>query len=108
MLHFVSIIMKHGRLNIQAMHREVKEKRYRCYASLIKKVVVASKTANLFFLQVVKHNSWSMDEIQKILEEAQNVMKTVVILMQSSTNWANKPTGSWSLCWIQINLPNSE
>ena len=22
-----------------------------------------------------------------------------------STNWANKPTGSWSLCWIQINLP---
>ena len=91
MLHLVSIIMKHGRLNIQAMHREVKEKRYRCYASLIKKVVGASKTANLFFLQVVKHNSWSMDEIQKILEEAQNVMKTFAILMQSSTELTSQP-----------------
>ena len=27
-----------------------------------------------------------------------------VILVQRSTNWVNKPTGSWSLCWIQINL----
>ena len=24
---------------------------------------------------------------------------TSVISMQCSTNWANKPTGSWSLCW---------
>ena len=24
------------------------------------------------------------------------------------TNWANKATGSWSLCWIQINLPSGE
>ena len=27
---------------------------------------------------------------------------TFVILVQCSTNWANKPTGSWSLCWFQI------
>ena len=26
---------------------------------------------------------------------------TSAILVQRSTNWANKPTGSWSLCWIQ-------
>ena len=25
------------------------------------------------------------------------------IPVQRSTNWANKPTGSWSMCWIQIN-----
>ena len=28
---------------------------------------------------------------------------TSAIPMQCSTNWANKPTGSWSLCWFQIN-----
>ena len=27
---------------------------------------------------------------------------TSPILVQCSTNWANKPTGSWSLCWFQI------
>ena len=27
-----------------------------------------------------------------------------VILVQHSTSWVNKPTGSWSLCWFQINL----
>ena len=26
---------------------------------------------------------------------------TSTILVQRSTNWANKPSGSWSLCWIQ-------
>ena len=28
---------------------------------------------------------------------------TSAIPVQRSTNWANKPTGSWSLCWFQIN-----
>ena len=28
---------------------------------------------------------------------------TSAIPVQHSTNWANKPTGSWSLCWFQIN-----
>ena len=27
---------------------------------------------------------------------------TSTIPVQCSTNWANKPTGSWSLCWFQI------
>ena len=26
----------------------------------------------------------------------------------TSTNWANKPTGSWSQCWIQINFLSGE
>ena len=29
------------------------------------------------------------------------------IPVQRSTNWANKPTGSWSLCWFQINPSGS-
>ena len=33
---------------------------------------------------------------------------TSVIPLQHSTNWANNPTGSWSLCWIQINLWGGE
>ena len=33
---------------------------------------------------------------------------TSVIRVQRSTNWANKPTGSWSLYWIQINHPSDE
>ena len=33
---------------------------------------------------------------------------TSVILMQSSTNLANKLTGSWSLYWVQINHPSDE
>ena len=28
---------------------------------------------------------------------------TSAIPAHCSTNWANKPTGSWSLCWYQIN-----
>ena len=30
------------------------------------------------------------------------------ISVQSSTNWANKPTGSWSLHWFQINQWSNE
>ena len=26
---------------------------------------------------------------------------TFAIPVQCSTNWANKPTGSWSLCWFR-------
>ena len=29
--------------------------------------------------------------------------KTSAKLVQRSTNWANKPTGSWSLFWFYIN-----
>ena len=28
---------------------------------------------------------------------------TSAIPVQCSINWANKPSGSWSLCWFQIN-----
>ena len=28
---------------------------------------------------------------------------TSAIPVQCSTNWANKPTGSWLLCWFRIN-----
>ena len=28
---------------------------------------------------------------------------TSAIPVQCSINWANKPRGSWSLCWFQIN-----
>ena len=28
------------------------------------------------------------------------------IPVQRSTNLANKPTGSWSICWVQINHPS--
>ena len=33
---------------------------------------------------------------------------TSVIPVQCSTNWAHKPTGSWSMCWVQINHPSDE
>ena len=33
---------------------------------------------------------------------------TSEIPVQRSTNWANKPTGSWSMCWVQINHPSDE
>ena len=29
---------------------------------------------------------------------------TSAIPVQRSTNWANKPTGSWSMNWVQINI----
>ena len=31
-----------------------------------------------------------------------------IILVQCSTNWANRPIGSWLLCWLQINPPSGE
>ena len=33
---------------------------------------------------------------------------TSAILVQYSTKWANKPTGSWSLCWFLINPISDE
>ena len=33
---------------------------------------------------------------------------TSAIPVQRSTNWANKPTGSWSMCWVQIKHPSDE
>ena len=33
---------------------------------------------------------------------------TSAIPVQCSTNWANKPSGSWSICWVQINHPNDD
>ena len=33
---------------------------------------------------------------------------TSAIPVQRSTNWANKPTGSWAMCWVQINHPSKE
>ena len=34
--------------------------------------------------------------------------RTSAIPVQCSTNWANKPTGSWSFCWFVINLWGDE
>ena len=34
--------------------------------------------------------------------------RTSAISVQCSTNWANKPTGSWSFCWFVINLWGDE
>ena len=33
---------------------------------------------------------------------------TSAIPVQRSTNWANKPTGSWSMNWVQINIRVNE
>ena len=33
---------------------------------------------------------------------------TSAIPVQRSTNWANKPTGSWSMNWVQINIQVNE
>ena len=33
---------------------------------------------------------------------------TSAILVQRSTNWANKPTGSWSMSWVQMNIQVNE
>ena len=33
---------------------------------------------------------------------------TSAIPVQRSTNWAIKPTGSWSICWVQMNHPSGE
>ena len=33
---------------------------------------------------------------------------TSAIPVQRSTNWAIKPTGSWLICWVQINHPSGE
>ena len=33
---------------------------------------------------------------------------TSAIPVQRSSNWANKPTGSWSMNWVQINIQVNE
>ena len=33
---------------------------------------------------------------------------TSAIPVQRSTNWAIEPTGSWLICWVQINHPSGE
>ena len=52
-------------------------------------------------------SSWKLG-LKKIQARTGFELMTFAILVQRSTNWANKPTRSWSLGWLQINPPSGE
>ena len=66
----------------------------------------AGKEMNMERILTIKNTTWATG---KIRPEKKNSglyeIKThdLVIPVQHSTNWANKPTGCWLLCWFQIN-----
>ena len=49
------------------------------------------------------------DQTHFCLETVRDPQRVLLLInistipVQRSTNWANKPTGSWSMCWVQIN-----
>ena len=47
-------------------------------------------------------------QVRKIQAPTRFEPMTSATPVQRSINWANKRTGSWSLCCIQINFPSSE
>ena len=53
--------------------------------------------SNEHYLSSSENKAW-----KKIQASAGSERMTSVIPVQRSTNWANKPTGSWLLCWFQI------
>ena len=65
----------------------------------------ADKDVNMKVIFTVLNTSWAVVKIrpEKIQACTEFEPMTPAILVQCSTNWANKPTGSWSLCWFQIN-----
>ena len=52
-------------------------------------------------------NSWS--KAWKIFQARSGFEPmTFAIPLQRSTNWANMPNGSWSMFWVQINIPSGD
>ena len=55
--------------------------------------------SNEHYLSSCENKAW-----KKIQACTEFEPMTSAIPVQCSTNWANKPTGSWSLCWFQIEV----
>ena len=50
----------------------------------------------------------AMNTTELVVENIRPVRNLKLWPVQRSTNWASKLIGSWSLCWIQINLRSGE
>ena len=59
----------------------------------------------LLSLLSMSHNAWRVHEFIVGFFSRRELgppVMTSAIPVKCSTNWANKPTGSWSLCWINL------
>ena len=63
----------------------------------------AIEETNMEALLVVLNTTELIVEVRPEKIQARTGLEpiTSTILVQRSTNWANKPSLSWSLCWIQ-------
>ena len=77
------------------------------FASLSRRQLREAKWSNdlyKLYLAPVSQRSWVQIPYGPELFEPM----TSAIPVQRSTNWAKKPTGSCSICWVQINHPSDE
>ena len=59
----------------------------------------------LLWLLSMSHNAWRVHEFIVGFFSRRELgppVMTSAIPVKCSTNWANKPTGSWSLCWKNL------
>ena len=70
----------------------------------------ADKNVNMNAIFAVMNATWAVVKIrpEKIQDRAGFEPMTSAIPMQFSTNWANKPTRSWLLCWFHKNPLSDE
>ena len=66
-------------------------------------------TIDLSYMKIHIFALWWRDEIKRSSQLRALLKRVVVnrtwkIPVQRSTNWANTPTGSWSMNWVQINI----
>ena len=69
----------------------------------IEEVNESDPCSNVHYLSSSENKAWKKIQACMGFEPM-----TSAILVQRSTNWANKLTGSWSLCWFQINQWSDE
>ena len=70
----------------------------------------ADKEVNMKAIFAVMNNTWAVVKIRLQKTQACTGFEpmTSAVPVQRSTNWADKPTGSWLLCWFQINPRGDE
>ena len=78
-------------------------KPWKRYASFVSMATIQTSQLRTLLKRVVENRTWKKFQFRTGFEPM-----TSAIPMQRSTSWANKPTGSWQMCWVQINHPSNE
>ena len=88
---------------ISLLHEDFRYMKIHIFALRWKDEIRRSSQLRTLLKRVVVNRTWKKFQARTGFEPM-----TSAIPVQRSTNWANKPTGSWSMNWVQINIRVNE